>query len=206
MIPYLMRRLKQHLHEARNDGDTRRRWRLFIIKWTVTLYKAANILLRMIYLYEPRTMRSPNLLMRLAGIEYERQPPGDPTATLWQRMTTMTPLATLMFGLRFVQWWQQQEESSHYSSSGLAPGDTQSIPPMPIPKAEAASRYKDCPGRCPVCQGRVREAVAIETGRVFCRECLRGEPLYRDQSKCPVTLRSVNKLHERSILVVAADE
>lgn len=200
----MARCLKQKLRDENTFQAVQTRKGLVLAKWAVTLYRSANLVLKLIYLYETQTMRSPNLIMRLAGIEYELQNPSDPNASLWQRMTAMTPLATIMFALRFVQWWQQQE--ADYSSSSLSTVDINSIPPMPIPSADHSSLYKDLPGRCPICQDRIKEPTSLETGRVFCRSCLHQEKLYKNESKCPVTLRPVNKVHERRLIMASMDE
>lgn len=156
-------------------------------------YEATNFILKVLYVFTD--LASPNLAMLLFGIKYAHGGSSD------GMRSALTPLATLMYALRFIQWWQEQAVNMN-----IVNGQYSSPPPpapTDFPPGDSDEKVKQLQNaECPICKGVLKRPVALPTGRIFCGDCLVNEKIFQDDGKCPVTKVSVTKDGARPIYVV----
>jgi len=136
----------------------------YLIDATWIVYHAINLMLKCGFVFAG--LGSPSPLMMATGIEYSRN-----TDTKITRSVSV--LASIMYALRFVQWWQEQKVNQ--------PLNTLPDAPIDFPKA----KVREIDGRCAICLGIPRVPTAIPSGRVFCKDCITSH--VRHTGKCPVT-------------------
>jgi hypothetical protein len=138
------------------------------------MYQAANFVLKILYMFSDSA--SPSLIMYMSGIRYKRR-----AGTLG----LLTPLATVIYGLRFIQWWQEQGIEALNSRN--------SIPAAPIdfPTADRLFGLPEVSGKCSICKSVPTRPAALSTGRIYCESCLVNNPSYKESRKCPITLETV---------------
>lgn len=196
MIPYIWRRLRGYLGFLKGKGGGGGGGRLsplerIFCKWLPfggAAYETANFITKIMYTFF--NVSNPNFITYIFNIRYCRNRKGN---TAWP----LTPLATLMFALRFIQWWQEQNLNFSLTQ-GVIPEA-----PVDFPPANPAANYFDTDnGACPICREKPNNPVAIPTGRVFCQECLNFDKSFLQDGVCPVTLRPVSKDNVRTLFIM----
>lgn len=139
------------------------------------LYQTTNFVSKLLYIFTD--FSSPTAVMLLTGIRYSRREPS-------KASNLLTPLATLIYALRFIQWWREQGIQS------VDKRDTIPSAPVDFPPHHKFGLL-DVPGKCAICCSVPTKPAALGTGRIYCEACLQENPIYKNSSKCPVTLESV---------------
>lgn len=153
-------------------------WAIYGLPILGGVYHASNLILKLLYMYTK--IASPSICMLLAGIGYKRQQNSE-------QSTFLTPLATLIYILRFMQWWQEEGQQALKRN--------QEIPTAPtdFPNHHPSSGLVDVPGKCPICWDIPKKPVSLTSGRVFCEKCLLLNKVYTEERCCPVSLDQVKQ-------------
>lgn len=185
IIPYSLGKLVRYLEQL---DRLRKRERSLL--WIITGWQLGNVCTK--YLYTFFKNASPSLLTLLMGIKFGRPPPGNST---WN---TLTPLAALMFIIRFIQWWQENMQAQ--AARRLALRKT-IPPPLDFPPAHPQGLPDTLAGHCPHCKSKPITPVALSTGRVFCKECLEKDLVFIKENKCPVTWKTLKEWQVRPLFI-----
>lgn len=154
-------------------------------------YEGLNFLLKTLYVFSGQT--SANAVMAASGLGYDRvHPAAKERAT---GLSGFPLLATLMFALRFVQWWREQ--SLLHPAAGPA---TAALPaPLDYPPKHCDSTVCDVWGACPLCGSAMDKPAAIPTGRVFCEPCISRH--LAQHHRCPITFVPVESSEIRPLFI-----
>lgn len=158
------------------------------------VYGLINIVMKLLFMFKDR-FYYPSIISYISGAGYSRSIYEKGGEESWSSI--ISPVATLMYVIRFAEWWRWRS----MREKGASEEDAMIIPLAPVNAypPDKCAPFKDSPGLCPLCSLKPNKPATIPSGRIFCEDCIRSH--LQNYGKCPVTEITVQESQIRTLFL-----